>query len=425
MNTMPAFEGIVSMLGLYLLGRELFGRRVALFALTLLVGSLTHIHFSRVVDAMEPQVTVVWCFYFLVLGIRHGGAWHFALAGVLAGLTLYTYWSGRVVVPLALFLIGLSALYTPRALWKRRWGLVAGGIGFLIVFGPALVFYSRNPEVFMARTNEVSILNEGGWNHLAGKYNVQPSDTAGVLLGQLDRTALALWRYGDGSLPFGIGRNMLDPVSGTLMILSLGLVAWNFRHPAMIFLASWIALCIVAVALTQDPPTSTRLLGMIFPVALLCGLALDRLLTFLPAGREWSYVALGIGLATCLASGVWNWQDYVEWANDGGTALPRMQIVRVVEKQPHRYALRIVSREWRWTDTEFVFHLSDRNGGDTPPEMILTGQPAAFPSVPVLYLIHGDSLAVVPVLQARYPKGRFADLSLPPTKEVVYGFFTE
>src|SRR5262249_55900931 len=49
LNSISAFEAVIALLGLYLIVRDLFGWRPALFALVLAGTDLTFLHFSRVV----------------------------------------------------------------------------------------------------------------------------------------------------------------------------------------------------------------------------------------------------------------------------------------------------------------------------------------------------------------------------------------
>jgi len=72
---------VASLAELYLLGRELFGWRAALFATMLAAGDVMHLHFSRIAGYVEPVACTVWSQYFLVRGLRRGPLWPFAAAG--------------------------------------------------------------------------------------------------------------------------------------------------------------------------------------------------------------------------------------------------------------------------------------------------------------------------------------------------------
>src|SRR3990167_8509976 len=66
-----AIFGILTVLGLLLMTRELFKTRVALFTSFFLATSFWHINFSRIgFRAIMAPFFLVWSFYFLFLGIR-------------------------------------------------------------------------------------------------------------------------------------------------------------------------------------------------------------------------------------------------------------------------------------------------------------------------------------------------------------------
>src|SRR5947209_19943052 len=141
---------------------------------------------------------------------------------------------------------------------------------------------------------------------------------------------------------------MLDPVAGALLVLGLGYAIWNIRRPAFQLLLVWVAGYVVSVALTVDPPPSARLVGMTLPIAILNAVALNRILEFLPRGRRGAVAALVIGLVVVLASGVRNWRDYANWAQDPKTATPRMHVVRFPWRMPPDYQVRTVSHAFGW-----------------------------------------------------------------------------
>src|SRR3989344_5234992 len=103
-----AIFGLLTVLGLYFLTKELFFERVALFAAFFLATSFWHINFSRMgFRAIMAPFFLVWSFYFLFLAMRKQKEWIFALAGLIFGLGAHSYIAYRA-----------APLIGPLALWK-------------------------------------------------------------------------------------------------------------------------------------------------------------------------------------------------------------------------------------------------------------------------------------------------------------------
>lgn len=440
LNTVPAFEAVAALLALYLLVRELWGWRPAIFALAFGVGDIVLIHYGREAAYMDPVPFVAFALYFLVRGLRHGRHLDFAAAGVIGAYAAQTYFSGRILFPLALVAVALTFLASPRLLWSRRWGLTVATIGLVIALGPSLVSFVGSPATFNERAREVSIYNPATWNHSANKYHVLPTDGAGVMLSQVQRSALGFWKYDDAATQFGIERNSLSSIAGVLLILGLGLAAFRLNRLAIALIVAWLLGYILSSILTGDPPSSMHIIGMYLPVAILCALALDQLIGLVtpsgrtpsgqtPIGRTWVVAGVVAGLVVAGASGALNWRDYVEWGTSGRSVLPRAQVARWLLSQPtvgsdQQPTVRVISRDFFWTDREFKFLLKGWRGESLDLEKVQRGQ-ISWTSEPTIYIVSPDSKAVLPALAAQYPGGRLVDPSIPPTTGIFAAFCTD
>jgi len=101
-----AIEGALAVVFLYLLAREAIVREVALLASVGLVGLAWHIHFSRlgvhnIIDSLSVTV-VLWLTY---RAMQRGHLADYLFAGLVTGLTFYTYVGSRLVLVLALGLL--------------------------------------------------------------------------------------------------------------------------------------------------------------------------------------------------------------------------------------------------------------------------------------------------------------------------------
>ena len=82
-----------------------------------------------------------------------GAGW--SIAGVLLGLTAYTYLAARLFP--VLLLLGLLPLLLNRGAWPKRWrqlGIIVAAA--LIVLSPLLVYFVDHPDAFWVRIGQVA-----------------------------------------------------------------------------------------------------------------------------------------------------------------------------------------------------------------------------------------------------------------------------
>ncbi len=130
-----AFWGVLTVFGVYLLGANLFGKRVALISAVLLALSPWHLQYSRA--AFEVTLLlfllVFGCYFFLSFQKRR---FNLTLSAILFGLTPYTYSTASVFVPL--LLATLVLIYFKDLIKVKKAALLAV-IVLLMVVSPALI----------------------------------------------------------------------------------------------------------------------------------------------------------------------------------------------------------------------------------------------------------------------------------------------
>src|SRR3989344_1409862 len=105
LRAVSAVIGTLTILGLYLLAKQLFDKKIASVASFFLAISFWHVNFSRIgFRAIMLPFIMVFAFYFLWRGLRNGRLGEFFMAGILGGLGFYTYFSFRIVPFIALIL---------------------------------------------------------------------------------------------------------------------------------------------------------------------------------------------------------------------------------------------------------------------------------------------------------------------------------
>ncbi len=162
-----ALAGILTVLSLFVLVRQLFGTKVALWAALFLALSPWHIHFSRIAfRGVLLPLFVTSGLAALSIGFGRGGArprtGYVYLAALLFAGSLFTYSSARVFVPLLLAGLACVSHKDVRAMGKHGW--IAAGVfslGILI-----LLPFWLSPEG-MARAEAVNLNLSWG---AAGNY---------------------------------------------------------------------------------------------------------------------------------------------------------------------------------------------------------------------------------------------------------------
>lgn len=170
--------GTLSVLGTYLLTKELFrSRRAGFLAAFFVAFSFWSINFSRIAFRAIMLPTILsFSFYFVFRGIKtfRGKSIsqgviknyiYFALAGFIFGIGLHTYIAFRIA-PLILAILFLALIITKKKFVQDYW---VQGIIFIVFavlsMAPMLMTFVSHPEYLNSRVGEVSILspnvNEG------------------------------------------------------------------------------------------------------------------------------------------------------------------------------------------------------------------------------------------------------------------------
>ncbi len=97
--------GILTIVGLYLLVKQLFEWQLSAVASFLLAVSFWHVNFSRTgFGAIMLPFILVWTFYFLWKGLKHNHLLNFFVAGIFGGVGFYTDISYRIAPLIAVVL---------------------------------------------------------------------------------------------------------------------------------------------------------------------------------------------------------------------------------------------------------------------------------------------------------------------------------
>lgn len=299
LRLVSAIAGILTVPGLYLLGKELWSRRVGLIAAALLAGSFWHVVFSRVgFRAILAPLLLVYALALLLMGIRRLGedgrpGWPLViLGGALAGLGFHTYIAYRamalVFIAAGLALVGTSA----PALRKRVWtGLAVAGIAACIVAAPLLRYFATHPGTFSERTAQVSVFKNP---HPVLEIGKNVALEAGMLVTRGD----ANWRHNDAGepeVPFAVFLAMLAGIAcaGMMLIRKRGRDV-----PGITILALVIAGAAPAILSDEGMPHALRSICLLVPVMLLAAYGLERI-EYMLARIGWKQAGTALIVVVC------------------------------------------------------------------------------------------------------------------------------
>ncbi|OGZ45805.1 MAG: hypothetical protein A3C84_03390 [Candidatus Ryanbacteria bacterium RIFCSPHIGHO2_02_FULL_48_12] len=315
LRVVSAIFGILTVLGLYLMTRELlrktsvYHERIALFAAFFLATLFWHINFSRIgFRAITVPFLLVWSFYYvfrMLHELEEGDeklpkAEGFAvLAGIIYGLGFHTYIAYRVTPPLLLLLFCIGWQKYKAGILKKCFPCL-----FVLFLFAAFVsalpigyYFLNNPADFSGRAAQVSVLASATPAH---DLLLNAAKTYGMFFWIGDYN----WRHNYAGAPalwwpmailFAMGlllsisrlfqnpnqiQNSNDRKEIRRGAWSLGLVAFRniFTTPYGLLLVWFFLLSVPSVISNEGLPHALRTIGMIPPTMIFAALGIDLLM---------------------------------------------------------------------------------------------------------------------------------------------------
>jgi hypothetical protein len=275
-----AIFGFLTLPFIYLLGKEIGGRRVGLIAMVLVgIGYWPNV-ISRV-GLRFPlyPLFVAPTLFFLVRGLRTRSRNDFLLSGIFLGLGLHGYSPFRIVpfVVIAAFVLFWLHDQSKGARQDAVVWLALVGFTSLFVFLPLLRYWVDNPAMFGFRAV----------SRLSGIENPITQPIWQIFLSNV-WNALKMFNFNDGQIWVNsvTDRPALDIISAVLFTFGAVLVLVRYihkRHWLDLFLLVSIPLLqlpsTLSLAYPGENPALNRAGGTYIPVFLLAALALDGLIS--------------------------------------------------------------------------------------------------------------------------------------------------
>jgi 4-amino-4-deoxy-L-arabinose transferase-like glycosyltransferase len=280
---LAAAVGIASVVAVWWVGHEIFSYDdetcgagcteraswLGLIAAAVLATMFFHVHLSRDGYRLLTQP--------LISSLAMAALWRalrgkpliwFAVAGVLLGLSLYTYTSARFNGVLLVVFFLLQMFTPPRvsdSLVMRYWRPLLMALGLtLVLVAPMVLDLAAYPEFLFERSREVSVFNPT-WN--GGQPLLALLDSVGRNLAGI------VWRGTDDTHWNIPGRPLLDFLTIPLFLVGTAVAARRWKQPANLFTLLWLLTLYVPAFLSYDRvPVFHRAVGVLPAVALLVAL---------------------------------------------------------------------------------------------------------------------------------------------------------
>ena len=160
-----ALIGILTVLGLYFLTKELFNSRyLALLSSYFLAISFWHVNFSRIgFRGIMVPFCLIWSFYFLfkALNLRQihksNAITSLALSGFFFGLGFHTYIAFRVAVIILIIPIIMILIKFWKGARSHFWQYGVWPLMIIAVALPIGIYFLQNPQDFIGRAGGVSV----------------------------------------------------------------------------------------------------------------------------------------------------------------------------------------------------------------------------------------------------------------------------
>ncbi len=284
-----------------------FGQTVAILAGAGLAVGWMPIVFSRIGirPIMDPLflVGMAWFWWKRPFG-----------AGVMLGLSFYTYTAARVnfLIPL-----GFAIYQLVFWLWQKREGVLWAKLKpTLLILGTAIIIYlplqwtlSADPTL-QGRVLELS----GPLDALRGG-DVQPVLQATLqTLGIFSFTGPPRWTYTvEGLSVFNWG-------TAVFFYVGLLIALWRMRLPKYALVLIWLAVGLIPSAITPEFPSIIRIIGSLPIIYLLPAIAIVAIAEKLPVQRRKSIIYTTIGLVYVAVLAIFTIQyNFLLWPKDEET----------------------------------------------------------------------------------------------------------
>lgn len=276
--------GTLTILGTFLLAKELYNYRVGLISSFLVAVSFWPVNFNRIsFRANMLPFVLVFTFYFLFRGLREKKMVYYAIGGFIFGLGLHTYIAFRIT-PLILIALLVSLILSREHFLKYHWKPIVVFILFSFISAAPMLytFLYSHPEYLESRSASVSILSPEV-NHGQPLQTFLRSFTLSLV--KYNFWGDQNWRHNYPPYP------ILDTLTGIAFLFgfiyclmhlirtSIDRLLKKIRNPRMdisLFLLAWFFVMLIPEFMTAEGlPHALRAIGTYPAVFIFSGIAFE------------------------------------------------------------------------------------------------------------------------------------------------------
>lgn len=273
--------GMVAVVAVWRLGRELWSPELGLIAAALLAVSRWHVNFSRFAMVQISMTVFIPIVLWLFTGaLRRESPRRAVWAGLVLGIGLQFYYS-MMSAPVLLGVVAGRRLLQREARRPMVIALLALTLGATAFsYSPVAQYASEHGEEFAFRVRRVSVFKTAGIGDTL-RLLATPSPRRDAVLSDIWRSTVAHagmfhWRgdrNGRHNLP---NHPMLDPVTGACFAIGLAYCILRFWEPRALMLLAWFGLMIASgiFSLPFEAPQAGRSIGNAAVVPLIAALPL-------------------------------------------------------------------------------------------------------------------------------------------------------
>ncbi|MEN9342222.1 MAG: hypothetical protein RIQ54_478 [Candidatus Parcubacteria bacterium] len=278
LRSVSAVFGVLTVLGIFFLGKELYGTNIGLLAALFLAVNFWHVNFSRIgFRAIMAPFFATWGLYCLIKTFHKNSSqwvWWAISAGLLLGGGFHSYIAYRILPAIALIVVGYAFIINQdkKIILKKTAVVISVGI---IAITPLILYFIENQGSFLGRTSQVSIFSAA--NPLTD-LTINIAKTIGMLFVWGDQN----WRHNISGAPalvlpvalaFIVGILQACKHTGTLArkLISRKIASIIDRKEfASVLLIGWIGCAALPVVISNEGiPHALRSILMIPPIILL------------------------------------------------------------------------------------------------------------------------------------------------------------
>lgn len=366
--------GTLAVLFTYLLVKEIFRKseqkHIALISAFLMAVSPWSWFLSRIaVEANLALMFIIAGVYFFLVSLRSKG-WYLILSIVFLGLSVWTYNSARIFIPLLVLIIGFIYKVDLKKIFQKQKSFAFVSTIVLTVFLLPMFIQLVNP-VGGARYENVKILDSGTIARIEQNRNISqlPSIMPRLIHNKVTYFSVEftknyishfspqfLFVEGGDHYQFSVpGWGLLYFVNLPLFLIGIFILGKGIKQKSSQLLFAWLLLAPIASSLTREAPHALRAIVMLPIPIIIIAVGFIFLITLVKnkAWIIWSFyiLALLLGLVKYVSVYMDYGKDY-SWAWQYGYK----QTVELINEKYDAYDKIIVTKKYGEPHEFFLFY---------------------------------------------------------------------